>query len=38
MARIRVGPARVPERDSPEAAVELLVARGYDACEIDFTR
>ena len=36
MARIRVGPARVPDRESPEAAVELLLERGYDACEIDF--
>jgi len=33
---IRVGPARIPSRESPEAAVELLVARGYRACEIDF--
>jgi deoxyribonuclease-4 len=30
------GPARVPSRESPEAAVELLVERGYTACEIDF--
>jgi deoxyribonuclease-4 len=36
MGRIRVGPARVPERESPERAVELLLERGYDACEIDF--
>ncbi len=36
MARIRVGPARIPDRESPEAAVELLLERGYDACEIDF--
>jgi deoxyribonuclease-4 len=26
----------VPSRESPEAAVELLVERGYTACEIDF--
>jgi deoxyribonuclease-4 len=32
---IRVGPARCPSRESPELAVELLVERGYDACEID---
>jgi len=32
----RFGPARVPSRKSPEAAVELLVERGYTACEIDF--
>jgi deoxyribonuclease IV len=36
MARIRVGPAHIPDRDSPEAAVALLLERGYDACEIDF--
>ncbi len=35
-SRIRVGPARMPSRESPEAAVELLLQRGYDACEIDF--
>jgi deoxyribonuclease-4 len=34
--RIRVGPARMPSRDSPEDAVERLVAQGYSACEIDF--
>jgi deoxyribonuclease-4 len=36
MGAIRFGPARVPARESPEAAVEALQARGYDACEIDF--
>jgi deoxyribonuclease-4 len=36
MARIRVGPAHIPDRDSPERAVELVLERGYDACEIDF--
>jgi deoxyribonuclease-4 len=36
MAAVRVGPARVPSRESPEAAVELLLERGYRACEIDF--
>jgi deoxyribonuclease-4 len=36
VGRIRVGPARIPSRDSPEQAVELLLERGYDACEIDF--
>jgi deoxyribonuclease-4 len=36
VASIRVGPARVPSRESPEAAVELLLERGYTACEIDF--
>jgi deoxyribonuclease IV len=32
----RFGPARVPSRESPEAAVDLLVERGYNACEVDF--
>jgi deoxyribonuclease IV len=32
---IRLGPARFPSRESPERGVELLVERGYDACEID---
>ena len=36
MAAIRFGPARVPSRAHPEEAVELLLARGYSACEIDF--
>ena len=36
MATIRIGPARVPSRESPEAAIELLRERGYTACEIDF--
>jgi deoxyribonuclease-4 len=36
MGRIRVGPARVPSRESPETAIELVRERGYDACEIDF--
>ena len=36
MAEIRFGPARVPSRDSPEAAIALLLERGYSACEIDF--
>ncbi len=36
MGVVRVGPARVPSRESPEAAVELLLERGYEACEIDF--
>jgi deoxyribonuclease-4 len=33
---IRVGPARLPTRDSPEEAVRLLVEAGYHACELDF--
>jgi deoxyribonuclease IV len=36
MGTIRVGPARWPSRESPEAAVELLLGRGYSACELDF--
>ena len=36
MSTIRFGPARVPSRESPEAAIELLLERGYTACEIDF--
>jgi deoxyribonuclease-4 len=33
---IRFGPASIPSRESPDAAVELLTERGYSACEIDF--
>jgi deoxyribonuclease-4 len=36
MGEVRFGPARVPSREGPESAVELLVERGYSACEIDF--
>jgi deoxyribonuclease IV len=36
VATISYGPARVPARESPEAAVELLLGRGFSACEIDF--
>jgi deoxyribonuclease IV len=36
MGKLRYGPARVPSRESPEKAIELLVERGYTACEIDF--
>ena len=36
MGRVRVGVARVPSREGPEEAVDLVVAGGYDACEIDF--
>ncbi|MEO5575472.1 MAG: TIM barrel protein [Gaiellaceae bacterium] len=35
MGAIRVGPARCPSRESPELAVEILLERGYSACEID---
>jgi deoxyribonuclease-4 len=36
MGRLRFGPARIPARESPEAAVELLLERSFSACEIDF--
>jgi deoxyribonuclease-4 len=37
MARkLHFGPARVPSRESPEAAVSALLERGLSACEIDF--
>jgi deoxyribonuclease-4 len=36
MGSVRLGPAHLPSRESPEAAVEILLARGYDACELDF--
>jgi deoxyribonuclease-4 len=35
MSELRFGPARVPSRETPEAAVEILLERGYTACEID---
>jgi deoxyribonuclease IV len=37
MARhLHFGPARVPSRDSPAAALGALLERGLTACEIDF--
>jgi deoxyribonuclease-4 len=36
MGRVRLGPARVPSRESPAAAIALLKKRGFNACEIDF--
>ncbi len=36
MGRIRVGLAGIPARDDPQRAIEILLERGYDACEIDF--
>ncbi len=36
MTRIRVGPARLPSRESPDEAIALVLERGYSACEIDF--
>jgi deoxyribonuclease-4 len=35
-SRVRIGPARLPSRNSPEEAIELLLERSYSACEIDF--
>ncbi|CAN5321144.1 deoxyribonuclease IV [soil metagenome] len=34
--RIRVGPARFPSRESAQEALDILLERGYSACEIDF--
>src|SRR5213078_1997687 len=36
MGELKFGPARIPSRQSPEKAIELLLDRGYTACEIDF--
>jgi deoxyribonuclease-4 len=36
VSEIRFGPAGVPSRESPEAALALLTERGYTACEVDF--
>src|SRR5216684_4939377 len=36
MGAIRFGPARIPSRESPEAAIAALRDKGYTACEIDF--
>jgi deoxyribonuclease-4 len=36
VSELHFGPARVPSRESPEAAIAILVERGYSACEIDF--
>ncbi|MDQ4018517.1 MAG: TIM barrel protein [Actinomycetota bacterium] len=36
MAEILFGPSRLPRRESPDAAIEFLVAHGYTACEVDF--
>ena len=32
----RLGPGRLPSRESPEEAIEILLASGYRECEIDF--
>src|SRR5512133_1426325 len=34
--KLHYGPAAVPDRSSPERAVELLQEHGFTACEIDF--
>src|SRR5438034_2017808 len=36
MGALHFGPARVPSRESPDEAIEVLVSQGYTACEIDF--
>ena len=36
MSLVRIGPARVPSRDSPEDAIASVLGRGFSACEIDF--
>ena len=36
MGAIKFGPARIPSQESPEAAIDALVAGGFSACEIDF--
>ena len=38
MSVVRVGPSGIPSHESPAASVELLLAGGYDACEIEFGR
>src|SRR5438445_7441010 len=35
---LHFGPAHVPSQESPQAAIEALVDRGYTACEIDFAQ
>lgn len=34
--QLHFGPARVPFRESPEAAIGALVESGFSACEVDF--
>jgi deoxyribonuclease-4 len=36
MGEIRIGPARVPARETPESALAALQERGFTACELDF--
>ena len=37
MGIIRVCPGGVPSRESADAAIAILLERGYDGCEIDFS-
>jgi deoxyribonuclease-4 len=36
VGELRFGPARVPSQTGPEEALQVLLERGYTACEIDF--
>jgi deoxyribonuclease-4 len=36
VGELHFGPSRVPSQESPEEAIEILQARGFTACEIDF--
>jgi deoxyribonuclease-4 len=36
MGEVRFGPSFIPSRESADEAVELLLERGYTACEVDF--
>jgi len=36
MGELHFGPARVPSRESPDAAIAILQELGWTACEIDF--
>jgi deoxyribonuclease-4 len=36
LGAIHYGPARMPSRESPEQAIEILLSRALTACEIDF--
>jgi deoxyribonuclease IV len=35
VGEIRFGPSFIPSRESPDEAIDLLLGRGYRACEID---
>jgi hypothetical protein len=36
IGRVHFGFSGLPSRESPEVAIELLLAAGMSACEIDF--